>query len=254
VDFKQRTIGEILDSERAMVLSAPERYASYYTHALDASVFLSTFIKSLDEDRFVFGRFHSQVKKHHLLALFSTVRLHEVQSTMNLRQVLEAGACAAFAIANPGPGHFVTTDSQGVLNSSQKLTGKIYKWLDEHYPDGSKNIKSIKDLINASTVHTNLAFTGSNFREKDGGVSSPFFDFEDPYFVKTDLWRIGNIAISLLDLFYGVNQNLNVIKFVDDFHDRFDALVAQSKEIHAEMTATDRYKAAAIKAQAATDR
>ena len=62
-------------------------------------VFLSTFIKSLDEDRFVFGRFHSQVKKHHLLAVFSTVRLHEVRSSMNLRQVLEAGSCAAFAIA-----------------------------------------------------------------------------------------------------------------------------------------------------------
>jgi hypothetical protein len=55
-------------------------------------------------------------------------------------------------------------------------------------------------------------------------------------------------------LFYGVNQGLNVIKFVDDFHVRLDALVMQSKAIHAEMTSTDRYKAAAMKAQAAADR
>ena len=251
VDFKQKTIGEILDSERVMVLSAPERYGSYYTHALDASIFLSTFIKSLDPDRFVFGRFHSQVKKHHLLAVFSTVRLHEKQSTMNLRQVLEAGSCAAFAIANPDPNHFVTKDRFGVLNSSQKPMGKIYQWLDENYPDGSKNIKSIKDLINASTAHANLAFTGSNFKETGGGISSPFFDFEDAYFVKSDLWRIGNIAISLLDLYYGVNRDLNVIKLVDDFHDRFDALVAQSRTIHAEMTSTERFKAAAMKAREA---
>jgi hypothetical protein len=187
------------------------------------------------------------VKKHHLLAVFSTVRLHEVQSTMNLRQVLEAGSCAAFAIANPDPRHFVTTDSQGVLNASQRLMARIYKWLDEKYPDGSKSIKSIKALINASTAHANLAFTGSNFKEKDGGISSPFFDFEDPYFIKTDLWRIGNIAISLLDLYYGVNQNLGVVKFVDDFRDKFDALVVQSRAIHAEMTSTDRYKAAAAR-------
>jgi hypothetical protein len=52
-------------------------------------------------------------------------------------------------------------------------------------------------------------------------------------------------------LFYGVNQNLNVIKLVDDFHDKFDALVAQSRAIHAEMTSTDRFKAAAMKAQPA---
>ena len=170
---------------------------------------------------------------------------------MNLRQVLEAGALAAFAIANPDPSHFVTTDSQGLLNSSGKLTGKIYNWLDQNYPDGSRSIKAMKDLINASTAHANLVITGNNFKENGGGISSPFFDFEDPYFVKTDLWRIGNIAISILDLFYGVNQGLNVIKFVDDFHVKFDALVEQSKAIHAEMTSTDRYKAAALKAQAA---
>jgi hypothetical protein len=48
-----------------------------------------------------------------------------------------------------------------------------------------------------------------------------------------------------------VNENLGVIKFVDDFHDKFDALVSQSRAIHAEMTSTDRYKAAAARAQAA---
>ncbi len=253
MDFKQSNIGDILDSERLMVLTAPERYGTYYTHALEASVFLSKFIKSLDGDRFVFGRFYSQVKKHHLLALFSTVRLHEVQSTMNLRHVLEAGACAAFAIANPDPSHFVTTDSQGLLNSSQKLTAKIYNWLDQNYTDGSRNIKAMKDLINASTAHANLVFTGSNFKENKGGIFSLFFDFEDPYFVKTDLWRIGNIAINLLDLFFGVNQGLNVIKFVDDFQVKFDALVAQNKAIHTEMTSTERCKAAAMKAQAAAE-
>jgi hypothetical protein len=170
---------------------------------------------------------------------------------MNLRHVLEAGSCAAFAIANPDPSHFVTTDGQGVLNASQKLMARIYKWLDEKYPNGSKSVKSIKELINASTAHANLAFTGSNFKVRDGRISSPFFDFEDPYFIKADLWRIGNIAICLLDLFYGVNQNLGVIKFVDDFHDKFDALVSQSKAIHAEVTSTDRCKAAAAKARAA---
>jgi hypothetical protein len=249
MDFKQ-----VVESERLMVLTAPERYGMYYTHAFEASAFLSNFIKSLDGDRLVFGRFYSLIKNHHLLALLSTVRLHEAQSTMNLRHVLEAGACAAFAIAKPDSSHFVTTDSQGLLNSSKKLTGKIYSWLDENYPDGSKNIKAMKDIINASTAHANLVFTGSNFRENEGSISSPFFDYEDIYFVKTDLWRIGKIAISLLDLFYGVNQGLNVINFVDDFHVRLDALVMQSKAIHAEMTSTDRYKAAAMKAQAAADR
>jgi hypothetical protein len=109
----------------------------------------------------------------------------------------------------------------------------------------------MKDNINASTAHANLIYTGSNFEVVDDGVSSPFFDIEDDYFVRTDLWRIGNIAISLLDLFYGVNQRVGSIKFVDDFSDRFCVLVERSNALNAEMKATDRYKAAEAKAEAA---
>jgi hypothetical protein len=70
VDLKQKSIGDIIDSERLLVLEAPERYGAFYTNALDASILLTTFIKSLDPDRFVFGRYYAWVKKHHLLALF----------------------------------------------------------------------------------------------------------------------------------------------------------------------------------------
>jgi hypothetical protein len=94
----------------------------FYTNALDVSILLTTFIKSLGPDRFVFGRYHACVKKHHLLALFSTVRLHQAQATMDLPQVLEAGCLAAYAIANPDSVLFVTEDKNGLLNSSPKLT------------------------------------------------------------------------------------------------------------------------------------
>jgi hypothetical protein len=102
-----------------MVLTAPQRYGAYYTLALDVSVFLSLVRKSIDREHAIFVRFFSQVKKHHLLAIFSTVRLHQIQAMMNLRQVLEAGACAAFAIANPDPTHFASTTSE-VRSTHQK--------------------------------------------------------------------------------------------------------------------------------------
>ncbi len=73
-------------------------------------------------------------------------------------------------------------------------------------------------------------------------MSSPFFDFENSYAVKTELWRIGNIAISLLDLFFGVNQSVGSIKFVDDFSERLGILVERSNALRAEMMATERFK------------
>ena len=48
----------------------------------------------------------------------------------------------------------------------------------------------------------------------------------------------------LLDLFCQVNQGRNVIKLVDDFVPRFEALAEQNAALHAEMTSTERYKRA----------
>jgi hypothetical protein len=95
MEFKQNTIGQILDSENEAVVTASERYGEYFDHALACSTLITQFLKSIDPDRYVFASFLSQVKKHHFLALLSAVRLHRIQSMMNLRQVLEAGACAA---------------------------------------------------------------------------------------------------------------------------------------------------------------
>ena len=244
MDLKQKTIGEIIESERWLVLAAPERYGDYYRHALDASVLLSHFIKSLDPDRFVFGRYHAWVKKHHLLALFSTVRLHQAQAAMDLRQVLEAGLFAAYALANPDHRLFVAEDKNGLLNSSPKLPRNAGQWLDQNHPQSSRNIKEMKDAINETTAHANLVYTGANVEVAGDGVSAPFFDVEDPHSVKTELWRIGNIAINLLYLFYGVNQNVGCIKFVDDFQAQLGGLVSRSNALRAEMMAMDRYKAA----------
>jgi hypothetical protein len=207
MEIHQRTLPEIAESETLLLATADERYPAYYPLALEASLFISNFIKSIDADRAVFGMFLSQVKKHHTLALFSTVRLHKIQASVNLRQVLEAGACAAFAIANPGHEHFVDMDDQGILDPSQKLAKKRCDWLAEHYPAGSEAIKGLKDTINQSTAHATLVYASNNFQfnESTGSFDAPFFDMEDEYLVKTDLWMIGNVALALLDIFYGAS-------------------------------------------------
>jgi hypothetical protein len=57
--YGQRNIAEMVESER-LVLEAHERYPVFYPHAEEAAHFLSTFLKSIDRDRFVFGMFLSQ--------------------------------------------------------------------------------------------------------------------------------------------------------------------------------------------------
>ena len=111
-DYKQSTIVEMVESERLMVLEAHGRYPTFYPHAEEAVHFLSTFVRSIKADRHIFGSFLSHAKEHAMLALFSTIRLHQVQAMMDLRQVLEAGTAAAFALVHPEYEHFVTIDER----------------------------------------------------------------------------------------------------------------------------------------------
>ena len=126
MDFKQSTIGEILDSEREMVLKGAELYGEFFVNAADFNHLLNEFLKSVDRDLFIFTAFLSQIRKHHTLALFSTVRLHHTQAMMDLRQVLESGTCAAYAMRNPEVDDFAEIDKQGIMNSSDVLTTKRY--------------------------------------------------------------------------------------------------------------------------------
>jgi hypothetical protein len=246
----QSTIAEIIESERQLVLDAPLKYGEYYGHALDASAFLSRCIKSVNTGQEIAARFHSQVKKHHTLAVFSIVRLHKVQAMMNLRQALEAGASAAFAIRNPEPEHFVDQRDDGLLDAPQSLARKRYKWLDDNFPAGSQAIKRLKDTINATTAHANLINTSNNFTMGDGEAwaTAAFFDAEDDHLLKTDLWLAGNIAIGLADLLYGVASTTRGIVFCNDFEEALIGFNAANQQLRDQMIATDRYKRAMARA------
>ena len=242
--YRQSTFEEIIESEREMVIAAEERYGKYYTNANRCSVYLSQCVAGIDHDRIMFGHFLSLLKKHHLLALLSIIRLHKVQAMMNLRQVLEAGATAAFAIANPAQEHFAETDEQGLLGSTPKLAKKRYGWLHEHYREKSDWIRQSKERINLSAAHANIVSSASTFRlgEKGDAAETPFFDIEDGYYVKVDLWQSASIALSLMDLFYGINQKLAVIEFIPGFEQSLDRFAGQTDLLLAELKATDRYK------------
>lgn len=245
MDFKQSTLDEILDSEREMVLCGVERYGHFYINAFEFINLLgSGMINSIDADRFVFAIFLSQIRKHLTLSLFSAVRLHKVQAMMNLRQVLEAGASAAYAIANTNPADFADTRDDGTLDPSQNLARKRYEWLDQNFTVGSASIKRMKNIINDIGAHANIVTAQQTFKHdfEAGIYSTPFFDYEDEIWVKTDLWQVANVALGIMDLLYGVNEKFGGIKIQDGWSDRFKSLAADNDRLKTEMLWHERLK------------
>ena len=205
MELKQSTFEEVVESERSLVQNAEARYGKPYLNARACSIFLSRSIVTIELSHYeTFGRFFSLLKKHHMLALLSTVRLHKVQSMLNLRQVLEAGAAAAFAIANPGMHHFVDVDPSGFLDPSKDLAQERYRWLDRHFPTYFEAIKEKKELINRTTSHANIVSANQSYSvdDKHENIAAPFLDIEDAYHEQIDLWLISSIGVELMALFY----------------------------------------------------
>jgi hypothetical protein len=248
--YPQSTLEEIVESERSMFLDAEAKYGRHFKYARAATLYLSLCVVRVKHDRSdTFGRLFSLMKKHHTLAFLSTLRLHQVQAMLNLRQVLEAGAGAAYAIANPDLRGFADTDAFGIMDTSKKLS-KQYRWLDENHPEASNGIEEIKKQINDQTAHANIVSANATLRVDQMKVAMPFFDVEDEDFVRVDLWLIGKVAIRLMHLFDRVAKEVarttgrSPLEFRPDFPDAIAGLAAETDALQDEIKGSDRYKTA----------
>lgn len=238
------TIEEILEIENVAFPEGEAKYGDFFINAISFYNLLNGFIKEVDPDAFLFVMFLGQVKKYNLLALLSVLRQHHVQGMLDMRQMLEAGTNAAYGLANPDPAHFVVTEKDGTLSAPQPLITKRYKWLDQNYPAGSGAIKRLKENINSSCAHSNLIYVFNNFEMKKEGFELSYFDKDDEYLVKTDLWFIGNVTMGLLDLFNGVNKNAKHVKLIDGFEKELLELERENQKLKTEMSQHPRYIAA----------
>jgi hypothetical protein len=146
-------------------------------------------------------------------------------------------------------------DEDGLI---KKTSGKpAYTWLNATFADASAQIKNIKDEVNDTFGHAYLHNTQQNFRWSGDlrTMETPFFDFEDDFFVKTRLWQIGNVARGLLDLYYAVHRKHGGFVFRDDFEAMFRTLAQHNDDLKTEMMDSDRFKQAMAAAgtRASTD-
>lgn len=248
MEFKQDTIGDIIESESQMILHGAECYGDYFINASEFNNLLNSFIKSVDDpEKFIAIAFIFQIRKYHTLALFSAIRRHHIQTSMNLRYVIEAAQWAAYAMGNEDQDKFCSKDSNGIISIEDGHEKAMYKWLDDNFKIKADETRRLKKMISGAGAHSNITYAFQNFEMKpfeNAGFKTTFFDPENDYWIKTDLWFVANTALGLLDLFYGVNQKYKVFKLIDDFGSMFKTLVDENNRLKAEMMNTENYKRA----------
>lgn len=242
--IKSIPIEDLIKEEQFKIKESESKHNEFFKHALASHALLQQFVVAADPKAFFFLIFLSQIRNHHLLAFLSATRRHHVQCVMNLRQVLEAGASAAYAIGNHETADFAEVTEFGLLETPQKLTSKRYKWLEDNYTKGSDNIKNIKDQLQKS-AHANIVDAYRNFKIKNNSkilkIHSPFFDHSNNFQERADLWLIANIAMGLVDLFYGVCLDHKNIVFNSNFLDQLRQLEKENIRLKEIMMKTKKF-------------
>lgn len=217
---------QILKKEHDKVLNARSTYGEIYSHAENLLLFTWDFISDHDPDGWIFIALLQQIRKSLVLALFSAVRGHKIQMFMLLRYALENSVLACYSLAEPDLEKFIKYNHDGTIKNT--IDDKAYKWIKRSYSKYSDIIKFMKDTINNSgSSHGNLSNAPLNYTITDSGkLVTLFFDVEDNLMDEFNIWWISNITFGLIDLFYRVNTDYPMIKFVDNFceimtyHDR----------------------------------
>lgn len=246
-DLKQSDLSEIITTEHELLKKAPDIYGDFFKHAVDSFKLLQTFVVTIKDEAWLFIAFLSHLKKHHLLGLLSAVRRHHVQFVMNLRQVIESGTNASYALGNPKPEDFALSTPGGILEIPEKLKKKRYSWLGKNYPKGSKAIESMKKLMQKPS-HSNIIDAHRTFKyelkNKTAQLKTPFFDFQNDFQVKSNLWSLANMAMGLMDLFYGINLKYKTITFSPNFIKDLQLLEKENKRLKKIIMDTPRFKRA----------
>lgn len=242
---KDMSLKDIIDSEHKMVQEAGVRYGESFQTCLDLMTFTQKFLSSVKTESCIFTTLYHYIRKHITLSFLSALRRHHVQSCANLRQVLEATVMACYAMAHPKNEDFVTIDGRGIMHESSAIKGKkYYNWIEENYPDASEAIRIDKELINRSCAHCNLAYAAQHCTLTEDGEKYEFnfFDRDDNFLVKGDLWSIGHTARNIMDIFYGINKDFDLLTFKDDFIPILRQLQAANEARKAELMSNERFK------------
>jgi len=246
-NLKQSNLTEIVKTEQELLEKAPSQYGEFFAHAIESYKLLQSFVRTIKDEGWLFVAFFAHIKKHSLLALLSTVRLHHVQAVMNLRQVLESGANAAYALGNPNSDDFARVTKEGIINLPKNLKNIRYKWLNDNYPKGSNAIKTMKKALQIYS-HSNIVDVHRTFKyeENDGiaQLATTYFDFENDFQTKSNLWSIANIYMGLMDLFYGINLKAKVITFSPDLVERLQEIDRENKRLKKILMGTTNFKRA----------
>jgi len=213
--------------ENDMVSKAGATYGDVYNTASTSIILLNECIDEVDRNSYLFMQYLSQTRASLMLALLSAVRKHETQTYMNLRQALESAVLAAYGLSKPDFSEHGSITEDKMITLNDKVKSKAYSWLQKEFPTHSKNIKALKDHINSYAAHSNFLNSASTFVNKGHGFVCNFFDTNNIFLIKSQIWITADTSMGLLMLITDVVKKYPLISFIKGLDERSNILLSE---------------------------
>lgn len=226
------SLSDVSLAEHKFVVSAEQKFPDEFVILNDLlNILRENFIVQVDVKSHIFLSFFSQVLKFFILSALSAARQHRTQSSMCVRQLLEAGCKAAYAIHFPDADIFVSKNEDGALDEIQNSTKVCYDWLDLNYPELSRSIKDTKDSINDLYAHSNLITSQENFEAQGNKYNLLVFDRFGDDFVSANLWLVSTVALKILFLIFRSAQAVETVKLCPSFEKNYKQIAMKIESV-----------------------
>lgn len=177
--------------------------------------------------------FDAQILKGFHLVILNTIRRHSTEANLILRFTLESLVLFVYSMEHLKEDDFgIIRNGFQIIDFDEKVKEKAYKHIASKYPDYSKDIQILKDIINTFYSHSNPISTQYNADIRDGSLKASLFDSYVDDSIREVLLCINSIIINTLRLFIQLKSDYPYIfHFKEDFEKQFNEIEERQEKL-----------------------
>lgn len=161
--------------------------------------------------------FDAQILKGFHLVILNIIRRHGVEAHLILRYTLESIVLFVYSMEYMKEFDFkIVRNEFQIIDFDESIKNNTYKHFEKKYPEFSKEIKTIKDFINAFYSHSNPIASQFNTDIIDGRLKAFVFDTYTDCSIREVLLTINSIMVTTLKIYKQLKSDYDKMFFFDE--------------------------------------
>lgn len=215
----------LIEKEIEQTSSAKHRLGDNYFLTIDLLKEMQCIV-SFNRNNEIAYHFETQIIADFHLAVLNIFRRHCTVASLILRHAIESTFLFAYSLEKINEESFkIKRNDKGlIIKFDGKALKRAYPFIEKKYPKFSKELESIKEVINALYSHANIYSAQNNSAVENERLQSLMFDNFFELYYREMLININYLICLILRFHIQLQKDYNSFIFKDNFIDSFEIL------------------------------